>query len=85
MVRLIPQHICSRSILSKTSWWIKVDVDYRSSQFLDLYMDKIKDDDIDCEGGGLKQNISLHIIHQQGILFIIMTTIIMSLSGLYVI
>ena len=48
-------------------------------------MDKIKHDDIDCEGGGLKQNISLHIIHQQGILFTIMTTIIMSLSGLYVI
>ena len=66
-------------------------MDYRSSHFwsypfvLDLYMDKIKDDDIDCEGGGLKKNISLHIIHQQGILFIIMTTIIMSLSGLYVI
>ena len=48
-------------------------------------MDKIKDDDIDFEGGDLKQNISLYIIHQQGILFTIMTTIIMSLSGLYVI
>ena len=48
-------------------------------------MDKIKHDDIDCEGGGLKQNISLHIIHQQCILFTIMETIIMSLSGLYVI